>query len=191
MSFENDFVISELRSRLESLLLVVEEPASPALLARILGVAEAEILALLIEISTELDARGSGIELREITGGWRFYTRKRHAGDVEKLILDGQQSRLSKAALETLAVVAYRQPVTRSQVAAVRGVNVDGVMRSLQLRGLIREVPSDENNEVTGGARRYATTELFLEVLGIESLEALPELAPLLPDLDSIDISEA
>ena len=97
-------------------------------------------------------------------------------------MLDGTQTKLSRAALETLAVIAYRQPVTRAQVAGVRGVNVDGVVRTLVLRGLIREVEATE-----GLAHQYETTELFLELLGIDSLERLPELAPLLPDLDQIE----
>jgi len=102
---------------------------------------------------------------------------------VEQFLLDGSQTRLSRAALETLAVVAYRQPATRSQISAVRGVNVDGVMRTLQLRGLIREV----DVEPSTGAHRYETTGLFLELLGIDSLDRLPDLAPLLPDVESID----
>ena len=98
-------------------------------------------------------------------------------------MLDGTQKKLSRAAMETLAVVAYRQPVTRAQVAGVRGVNVDGVMRTLALRGLIAEVDPEQES----GAHRYVTTELFLELLGIDSLERLPDLAPLLPDIDAIE----
>ena len=125
----------------------------------------------------------AGIDLRETAEGWRLYTRPDNAAAVEAFLLDGTQSTLSRAALETLAVVAYRQPVTRSQVSGVRGVNVDGVMRTLTLRGLIAEVDPEEAT----GAHRYVTTELFLELLGIDSLERLPELAPLLPEIDSIE----
>lgn len=174
-------LISPLRAQIESILLVVEEPASGEVLARALGVETQQVSDELRSLRAELDSRGSGIELRETAGGWRFYTRKDNADSVEAFLLDGTQTSLSRAAMETLAVVAYRQPVTRAQVAGVRGVNVDGVMRTLALRGLIREVESDE------AAHRYETTELFLELLGIESLEKLPDLAPLLPDIDDID----
>ncbi len=180
---ENLPLISQLRSRLESVLLVIDTPATVATLARALAVEEETVDTILRDIAAELDARGSGIDLRESPEGWRFYTRTDNADTVEQFLLDGTQSRLSRAALETLAVVAYRQPVTRSRISAVRGVNVDGVMRTLQLRGLVREVDVEEST----GAHRYATTELFLELLGIDSLERLPDLAPLLPDIDSIE----
>lgn len=176
-------LISQLRSRIESVLLVIDAPITVAALARTLGVDKPAVAQTLDEIAEELDDRGSGIELRETGDGWRFYTRRDNAGAVESFLLDGTQTRLSRAALETLAVVAYRQPVTRSQVAAVRGVNVDGVMRTLQLRGLVAEV----DVEPSTGAHCYVTTELFLELLGIDSLERLPDLAPLLPDVESIE----
>ncbi len=176
-------MVSQLRSRLESVLLVIDTPAPAALLARALDAVEGDVEKQLLEWARELDERGSGIELRESAGGWRLYTRAGNAKAVEAFLLDGTQSTLSRAAMETLAVVAYRQPVTRAQVAGVRGVNVDGVMRTLALRGLIAEVDPDE---VTG-AHRYVTTELFLELLGIDSLERLPDLAPLLPEIDSIE----
>ena len=173
-------LISQLRSRLESILLVLDSPASVESLARAVG-AERDVVS---DCQRELNNRGSGIELRETQEGWRFYTRSENAGAVEEFLLDGAQTKLSRAALETLAVVAYRQPVTRQQVAAVRGVNVDGVMRTLSLRGLVRELPQDD---FEGAAHRYETTELFLELLGIDSLERLPDLAPLLPDVEAID----
>nr|WP_304503697.1 SMC-Scp complex subunit ScpB [Corynebacterium lemuris] len=176
-------LIGQLRSRLESVLLVLDAPATATALARVLGVEEDTVTSLLRATATEFNHRGSGFDLRETGEGWRLYTRPANAPVVEQFLLDGSQARLSRAALETLAVVAYRQPATRSQVAAVRGVNVDGVMRTLQLRGLIREVDTGESS----GAHRYATTELFLELLGIDSLDRLPDLAPLLPEVDSID----
>lgn len=176
--------VSTLRSRVESLLLVSDEPTSPADFGRVLERPEEEVREVLEEIATEFSDRGMGFELRERDGLWRLYTRRENSPVVEAKILDGSQQRLSRAALETLAVVAYRQPVTRSQVAGVRGVNCDGVMRTLTLRGLIAEV--GVTGEV-GGAHLYGTTDLFLEQLGIESLEALPNLAPLLPDIDGID----
>lgn len=176
-------MVSQLRSRLESVMLVLDTPADAAALARALGAGQGDVEKLLREWKGELDARGSGIDLRESAEGWRLYTRPENAEAVEAFLIDGSQTRLSRAAMETLAVVAYRQPVTRSQVAGVRGVNVDGVMRTLALRGLIAEVDPDE----ASGAHRYVTTELFLELLGIDSLDRLPDLAPLLPDIDSIE----
>ncbi|MDO5511568.1 SMC-Scp complex subunit ScpB [Corynebacterium sp.] len=176
-------MISQLRSQLESVLLVLDSPASVATLARVLAAEESTVLSLLKATAAEFDERGSGFDLRETPEGWRLYTRQANAPVVEQFLLDGSQTKLSRAALETLAVVAYRQPATRAQISAVRGVNVDGVMRTLQLRGLVREV----DVEPATGAHRYETTELFLELLGIDSLDRLPDLAPLLPDVESID----
>src|SRR5215472_3311366 len=122
--------------------------------------------------------QGRGVDLREVAGGWRFYTRSEYAPVVEKFVRDGQEVRLTQAALETLAVVAYRQPVGRAQVSAVRGVNCDGVMRTLTLRGLVEEAGTDHET----GAHLYRTTPYLLERLGLDSLEDLPELAPFLPD---------
>lgn len=176
-------LISPLRSQLESILLVTDAPVTSATLARVTDSEEATVDSTLASVAREFDERGSGFDLRGTNEGWRLYTRKANAPAVEQLLLDGSQTKLSRAALETLAVVAYRQPVTRSQVSAVRGVNVDGVMRTLLLRGLLKEV----DVEPSTGAHRYATTELFLEALGIDSLAALPDLAPLLPEVDSIE----
>lgn len=176
-------LVSQLRSQIESILLVVDSPVGAGALAAVLGAERGGVEKQLLEWAAELDARSSGIELRETAEGWRLYTRPENAAAVEAFVLDGAQTKLSRAAMETLAVVAYRQPVTRAQVAGVRGVNVDGVMRTLTLRGLIAEVDPDE----ASGAHRYVTTELFLELLGIDSLERLPDLAPLLPDVDAIE----
>lgn len=176
-------LISQARSRIESILLVVDTPVAVSTLAGVLEIDHSEVGEILRDISRELTERGSGMDLRDADGGWRLYTRRANADVVEALLLDGTQTRLSRAAMETLAVVAYRQPVTRSQISAVRGVNVDGVMRTLQMRGLVREVGVEEST----GAHLYATTELLLELLGIDSLDRLPDLAPLLPDVDSID----
>lgn len=175
--------ISLLRSQLESVLLVIDAPAPAAVLASVLEASVDEVEQELGIFASELERRGSGMELRETAEGWRLYTTPANAAVVEKFLLDGAQTKLSRAALETLAIIAYRQPATRAQVAAVRGVNVDGVMRTLVLRGLIREVAV----EPVTGAHQYETTELFLELLGIDSLDRLPDLAPLLPDIDSID----
>ncbi|AKE41159.1 segregation and condensation protein B [Corynebacterium kutscheri] len=181
-------MISQLRSQVESILLVIDTPVSVEQLAQVTEYDSATILSVLRQLAEELKQRGSGIEARETPEGWRLYTVAENAAIVEKFLLHGSQTKLSRAALETLAVVAYRQPATRAQVSAIRGVNVDGVMRTLQLRGLIREVDMS-NNESAGayGAMHYETTELFLELLGIDSLAQLPDLAPLLPNVDSID----
>ena len=176
-------MVSQLRSQVESILLVIDNPALAADIAGALNAGEQDVTACLKEWSQELDERGSGMDLRETGEGWRLYTRPENADAVEAFLIDGSHTKISRAAMETLAVVAYRQPVTRAQVAAVRGVNVDGVMRTLTLRGLIAEVDPDEAT----GAHRYTTTELFLEQLGIDSLDRLPDLAPLLPEVDSIE----
>lgn len=173
----------ELGRVLEALLLVVDTPISPDALASATGQPVARIAAKLPLMADELTARDSGIDLREAGGGWRMYTRSRFAPYVERLLLDGSRSKLTRAALETLAVVAYRQPVTRARVSAVRGVNVDAVIRTLLARGLITEAGNDPDS----GAVMFATTELFLERLGLTSLSDLPDIAPLLPDVDVID----
>ncbi|OCB28351.1 SMC-Scp complex subunit ScpB [Mycobacterium malmoense] len=178
----------ELGSVLEALLLVVDTPVT----AEALGAATQQpvyrVAARLQQLADELTGRDSGIDLRQTGEGWRLYTRARFAPYVEKLLLDGARSKLTRAALETLAVVAYRQPVTRARVSAVRGVNVDAVMRTLLARGLITEAGVDDDT----GAVTFATTELFLERLGLTSLADLPDIAPLLPDVDTIeDLSES
>ncbi|SPM36905.1 Chromosome segregation and condensation protein ScpB [Mycobacterium rhizamassiliense] len=178
----------ELGSVLEALLLVVDTPVSEEALGAATQQPVYRIAAKLHVLADELTGRDSGIDLRQNSEGWRLYTRARFAPYVEKLLLDGARSKLTRAALETLAVVAYRQPVTRARVSAVRGVNVDAVMRTLLARGLITEAGVDEDT----GATTFATTELFLERLGLESLTDLPDIAPLLPDVDAIeDLSES
>lgn len=173
----------ELGAVLEALLLVVDTPVTVDALASVTEQPAYRITAKLRLMAEELAARDSGIDLREAGGGWRMYTRACYAPYVERLLLDGARSKLTRAALETLAVVAYRQPVTRTRVSAVRGVNVDAVMRTLLARGLITEAGADPDT----GATAFATTELFLERLGLSSLTDLPDIAPLLPDVDVID----
>ncbi|WP_290057569.1 SMC-Scp complex subunit ScpB [Amycolatopsis solani] len=172
-----------LEAALESLLLVVDSPASEELLAETLEQPKARIVVALRTMAQKFTERTSGIDLRRVGEGWRFYTRDVYAPFVEKLLLDGQRSKLTRAALESLAVIAYRQPVTRARVAAVRGVNVDGVIRTLLARGLIEEMGTDPDTTGT----LYVTTELFLERLGLSSLNDLPAIAPLLPEVDTID----
>lgn len=174
---------ADVAAALEAILLVVDAPATDEALAAAVGRGVAEVRGHLQAIAARLVETGSGIDLRESGGGWRFYTRDVFAPVVERFVMDGTQTRLSKAALETLAVVAYRQPVTRARISAVRGVNVDGVVRTLLARGMIEEEGADAD---TGGTL-YRTTEMFLERMGLASLEDLPSLGPLLPDVDQID----
>lgn len=174
---------AEFRSALEAMLLVVDAPAPVELLASALGDSETRVTRTLREMAAELTARSSGMDLRYAGDGWRYYTRTEYAPYVERMLLDGARSKLTRAALETLAVIAYRQPVTRARVSAVRGVNVDGVIRTLVARGLIAESGTDPDTNGT----LYVTTELFLERIGLASLADLPPLAPLLPGVDLID----
>jgi segregation and condensation protein B len=172
-----------LRAAVEAVLLVVDMPTPAMLLAQVLNKPVGDIEQALRQLRDQYDAQQRGIDLREVAGGWRLYTRAEFAAYVERFVLEGQQTRLTQAALETLAVIAYRQPITRSRVSAIRGVNVDAVMRTLLTRGLVEECGSDAD---TGGGL-YRTTQLFLERLGISSLEELPSLAPLLPDTSQLD----
>jgi segregation and condensation protein B len=172
-----------LDNALEALLLVVDTPVGEEQLAIALEQSVARITEAVQRMAAGFTERDSGIDLRRVGDGWRFVTRDKYAPFVEKLLLDGQRAKLTRAALETLAVIAYRQPVTRARVAAVRGVNVDGVIRTLVARGLIGESGTDSD---TGGIL-YRTTDLFLERLGLSSLEDLPPIAPLLPEVDAID----
>jgi segregation and condensation protein B len=167
-----------LSASLEAILLVVDEPVAEVVLAQVLERPRHEVAAALRQLAASYDEQSRGFDLREVAGGWRYYTREDCAPVVERFVRDGQEVRLTQAALETLAVVAYRQPVSRVRVSAVRGVNCDGVMRTLTLRGLVEEAGTDRET----GAILYRTTGYFLERLGLASLEDLPELAPFLPD---------
>jgi len=168
----------ELIGGLEALLFVMDNPVDEQTLAATLRCTVEAVRGGLAELAEGYDARRAGMTLRRVGDGWRLYTRDEHAPVVERWLVDGQRSRLTQAALETLAVIAYRQPVTRSRVSAIRGVGVDGVMRTLLARGLVHEVGSDPDS----GGGLYATTPLFLERLGLTGLDELPELAPLLPE---------
>jgi segregation and condensation protein B len=174
---------SQLAAAIEAILFVVEAPVTVAALAVTVQQPTDAVQQALDSLRTGYDERGAGIEVREIAGGVRIYTRPDHADMVEQFLQEGQRSRLTQAALETLAVIAYRQPVTRSRVSAIRGVNVDGVVRTLLARGVIVEVGTDPE---TGGGL-FRTTDLFLEKMGLQSLDELPSLAPLLPDIDGLD----
>ena len=174
---------ARLRSAVEAVLLVVDTPTGAIGLAEVLDRPLVEVERALRELQAEYDAGGRGMDLREVAEGWRLYSREDFARYVERFVLDGQQARLTQAALETLAVIAYRQPVTRSRIAGIRGVSVDAVMRTLLTRGLVEECGADPD---TGGGL-YQTTRLFLEKLGLRSLNDLPSLAPLLPDTSQLD----
>lgn len=175
-----------LRAALEAVLLVTDEPVPAITLAQVTERPTEEVEQTLAALAGEYVEAGRGFDLRNVAGGWRLYTRPDCAPYVERFVLDGQSARLTQAALETLAVIAYRQPVTRSRVSAVRGVNVDGVIRTLLARGLITEAGQDQD---TGGLL-YRTTPVLLERLGLQSLADLPSLAPLLPDLDELDTAQ-
>ena len=176
-----------LRASLEAILLVADEPVPEVLIAQVLERPRHEVAEGLHALAREYTSDGRGFDLREIAGGWRFYTREDCAPLVERFVRDGQEVRLTQAALETLAVIAYRQPVSRARVSAVRGVNCDGVIRTLVLRGLIEDSGTDQET----GAILYRTTGYFLERVGMASLEELPDLAPFLPEnIEDIEDNE-
>ena len=178
-----DVAVAELRPALEAILMVSDEPLGTVRLASVVGHPVEAVEAALAALAREYAEQGRGFDLRSVAGGWRFYSRPEFAGVVESFVLEGQQARLTRAALETLSVVAYKQPVSRARVSAIRGVNVDGVMRTLLTRGLVEEAGQDE----LSGANLYRTTSYFLERIGVTSLDELPELAPYLPDMDDLE----
>jgi segregation and condensation protein B len=171
-----------LQAAVEALLMLADEPMSIMTLAEATRTPVEAVEATVRELSEEYADQGRGFDLREVAGGWRYYTRAECSPLVERWVLDGQQARLTQASLETLAVIAYQQPVSRGKVSAVRGVNVDGVIKTLTTRGLIEET----GQEGESGAILYRTTSYFLERLGISSLEELPPLAEHLPDLGDL-----
>jgi segregation and condensation protein B len=177
-----DIPMADLRPSLEALLMVADEALDPVTLASAVGQPVDTVIEGLSALAAEYDEQGRGFELRNVAGGWRYYTREQYAAVVEGFVLDGQSARLTQAALETLAVVAYKQPVSRARVSAIRGVNVDGVMRTLVTRGLVEEAGQDH----ASGALLYRTSNYFLERIGVTSLDELPELAPYLPDMDDL-----
>lgn len=177
--------MTELRAALEAVLIVADQPLPTAQIASAVRHPEAEIEAALVELTADYDAQQRGFELRCVGGGWRYFSREAYAAAVEAFVLDGQHARLTQAALETLAVVAYRQPVSRGRVSAIRGVDVDTVMRTLLTRNLVEEA----GTEPLTGAVLFRTTDYFLERMGLEGLADLPELAPfLLPDDEAVDL---
>jgi segregation and condensation protein B len=182
-TFDVSAVPGGARSAIEAVLMVVDEPVDEVALATVLELPVDEVTGHLTALAGECEEHERGFTVRHVAGGWRVYSRPEYAPVVERFLLDGQQAKLTQASLETLAVVAYRQPVSRSRVSAVRGVNVDGVVRTLLTRGLIEEVGQDEES----GATLYGTTTYFLQRLGLSDLSELPALAPYLPELDALD----
>ena len=172
-----------LRAAIEALLLLADEPMSVMTLAQATRQPVEDVEPVVRELSDEYTEQGRGFDLREVAGGWRFYTRESCSPLIERWVLDGQQARLTQASLETLAVIAYQQPVSRGRVSAVRGVNVDGVIKTLLTRGLIEEAGHDGES----GSILYRTTSYFLERLGASSLDELPPLAEHIPDLGDLE----
>ena len=172
---------------LEAILMVAEEPLPPALLAKLVGAPINEVEEICENLAAEYVADGRGFILARVAGGYRFQTATEQAPYVERFVLDGQSARLSAAALETLAVIAYKQPVSRNQIASIRGVNVDAVMRTLQQRGYVDEVARDPG---PGQAVLFGTTPTFLERLGIDSVEDLPPLGEFFPEADVVEALE-
>lgn len=178
----------EARRAIEAVLMVAEAPVEAQLLAQLLEVPVADVERLCHELAATYEAEGRGFALVAVAGGWRFQSHPACSPYVERFVLEGQSARLSSAALETLAIVAYKQPVSRAQVAAIRGVNVDGVMRTLQQRGFVAEVGKDPG---PGQAVLFGTTPLLLERLGLRSVDELPPLAEFVPGADVVEHLEA
>lgn len=174
---------ADVSGALEALLLLADEPRRTDELAAAVRAPEPVVREALAALVRFYDETGRGFELRQVGGGWRYYTRAEHAELISASVLEGQQARLSQGALETLAVIAYTQPISRGRVSAVRGVNVDGVMRTLLARGLVEEAGHDPES----GAAVFATTSYFLERMGLRSLDDLPALAPHLPDAEVLE----
>jgi segregation and condensation protein B len=178
---------TEAARAIEAILMVAQEPVDPHLLAQLLEVAPARVTELCDDLRAAYEADDRGFVLVKVAGGYRFQSHADLAPYVERFVLEGQSARLSAAALETLAIVAYKQPISRAQVAAIRGVNVDGVMRTLQGRGYVDEVGRDPG---PGQATLFGTTREFLERLGLDSLADLPPIADLLPDATVLEALE-
>jgi segregation and condensation protein B len=180
--------MSETTQAIEAILMVADEPVPAQLLAQVLEIAPGAVDDACRELAAAYEADGRGFQLAKVAGGYRFQSHPELAPYVERFVLEGQSSRLSAAALETLAIVAYKQPISRAQMAAIRGVNVDGVVRTLEQRGYIEEIARDPG---PGQAILYGTTRLFLEKLGLDSVEDLPPLGQFVPGADIVEQLEA
>ena len=177
----------EVRRALEAIVMVADQPADAALLAQLVEESPAKVEEALEALAAEYESQHRGFRLVKVAGGWRFQSHEDLSAYVERFVLSGQSARLSAAALETLAIVAYKQPISRAQVAAIRGVNVDGVMRTLQQRGYIDEIGRDSG---PGQATLFGTTDMFLERLGINGLDELPSLGDFIPGADVVELLE-
>ncbi len=178
---------SEAARAIEAILMVAQEPVEPHLLAQLLELAPIKVEEVCAELSAEYERDERGFVLVRVAGGYRYQSHTDLAPYVERFVLEGQSARLSSAALETLAIVAYKQPISRAQVAAIRGVGVDGVMRTLQQRGYIAEVARDQG---PGQAVLFGTTVEFLERLGLDTLDDLPPIAAFVPGADVVEALE-
>ncbi len=178
---------AELTAAIEAVLMVAERPIEPRLLAQLVETSVEAVEATCAELDQAYREQGRGFVLARVAGGYRFQSHPEQAAYVERFVLEGQSSRLSAAALETMAIVAYKQPISRAQVAAIRGVSVDAVMRTLTQRGYIAEVSRDSG---PGQAVMYGTTALFLERLNINSIVDLPELGDFVPSADVVEALE-
>ena len=179
-----DDVRAEARRAIEAIVLVTEQPIDTGLLGQLLELRPAIVEALCVELAAEYEEEGRGFQLIRVAGGWRYQTHPDQAAYIERFVLEGQHAKLSAAALETLAIVAYKQPISRAQVASIRGVNVDGVMRTLQHRGYIAELGRDPG---PGQAALFGTTQAFLEQLGLDTLDALPPIGDFVPGADVVE----
>jgi segregation and condensation protein B len=183
----NDGTREEARRAIEAILMVADEPVDPHLLAQLVEVSPTELSQLMAELGTYYEEQGRGFVLAQVAGGYRYQSDPDMAPYVERFVLEGQSARLSAAALETLAIVAYKQPISRAQVAAIRGVSVEGVMRTLQTRGYITETGRDPG---PGQAVLFGTTNEFLERMGFDTLRDLPPLGQFVPGADVMEALE-
>ena len=188
MDVEASAVPAEVAAALEAIVMVATDPVAPTVLAQLLEVSVSTVDSLCESLAQSYAEEQRGFTIARVAGGYRYQTAEAQAPYVERFVMEGQTTRLSTAALETLAIVAYKQPVSRAQIASIRGVNVDGVTRTLHQRGYIQELGRDPG---PGNATMYGTTSLFLEQLGMDSLDDLPNLSELVPDVDVVETLEA
>jgi segregation and condensation protein B len=183
--FENTLQEDSIEGAIEAILMVTDAPISLVALATALEIPVNQVRDAVLKLKQDYDGvdggAARGFELREVAGGWRIYVRENYDWAVKMFIANENPTKLSQAALETLAVIAYKQPIARGQIASIRGVNVDSVVRTLTSRGLVTELFTDSET----GAIHYGTTPLLLEQLGINSLDQLPAISPYLPDANS------
>ena len=177
----------EARQAVEAIVMVAEEPVPPGLMAQLIEIPTEQVESICEQLAEEYREDGRGFELVRVAGGYRFRSHPNAESYVKRFVVSGQSSRLSSAALETLAIVAYKQPLSRAQVSAIRGVNAEGAMRTLQQRGLVQEVGRDPG---PGNARLFATTSAFLERLGLDSVDDLPPLVDFVPGAEVIEALE-